>query len=181
MFLLLAHWLGCRQSEAQQMILAAAFLMQLGLRGSAPQRAAMIRREYRKEKKGRNVLCLSKLGINEKWQIRFWCFPTVRSSRGGYQCFARVFSSQAFIVKGWFLTSVGFCWLQRPAKHDSQINTMAISPQQQSSVGRWGQRSQESSATLCSRGRDGLLIGCWPSLHTSGFTESTLPNSLSLF
>lgn len=44
-FLFLAHWLGCRQSEAQQMILAAAFLMQLGLHGSAPQRTVMKERE----------------------------------------------------------------------------------------------------------------------------------------
>lgn len=68
-FLLLAHWLGCRQSEAQQMILAAAFLMQLGLHGSAPQRAAMMREERIQEGKGKNVLCRSKLGINEKLQI----------------------------------------------------------------------------------------------------------------
>lgn len=52
-FLLLAPWLGCRQSEAQQMILAAAFSMQLGLHGSAPQRAAMIREEKNRGRKGK--------------------------------------------------------------------------------------------------------------------------------
>lgn len=37
--------LRCHQSEAQQMILAAAFLVQLGLHGSVPRRVMMIREE----------------------------------------------------------------------------------------------------------------------------------------
>lgn len=59
-FPLLAHWLPaatgllrCHQFEAQQMILAAASLVQLGLHGSVPPRATKIRGEKDTEREGK--------------------------------------------------------------------------------------------------------------------------------
>ncbi len=58
--------LHCHQFEAQQMILAAASLVQLGVHGSVPQRAMMIQEEDTgrkgKEEKTKQIPNLAKVG-----------------------------------------------------------------------------------------------------------------------
>lgn len=115
--------LRCHQSEAEQMILAGARVVQLGLHGRKPPRTKMITGEKKKTTGKESSQSFQK--IEKKDLLRLGIVLV------GQYCL----SHGVGLLSD--LTSVGLSWLKRQAKHDKRINTSPISPQQHRLLTAW--------------------------------------------